>query len=155
MKIASVNILDRHINHIVQALDCDMICFMNPDTYEIEDVPHDFLSGMYHDETWQEIVNRIDQWKKYITIDRPDSTESVKIMQSFIDEYVPSGILKEQLNSALALRRPDKSFHRIVENSDYRDKWMVYNRRQMMKHIRMKLRDHMIEEPSLPTVVLR
>ena len=155
MEVTSVNISDGHMNRIVQALDCDMICFMNPDTCEIEDVPHDFLSGMYHDDAWQEIVDRVDQWKKYITFDRPGFLESVKIMQSFIDEYVPSGMLKEQLNNALELRRPDKTFHRIVESSDYRDQWVTYNRRQMMKHIRMKLRDHMVVEPSLPTVVLR
>ena len=154
MKAASINILDRHVDHIVQALDCDMICFMNPDTCEIEDVPHDFLCGMYHDETWQEIVNRIDQWGKYIAIDRPDSTESVRIMQSFIDEYIPSGKLKEQLNDALELRRPDKNFHRIVENSDYRDKWAAFNRRQMMKHIRRKLRDSISAKSSLPAVSL-
>ena len=155
MEMASVNILDGHINHIAQALDCDMICFMNPDTCEIEDVPHDFLSGMYHDETWQEIINRVDQWKKYITFDRPNYTESVKIMQSFIDECVTSGVLKEQLSNALALRRPDKTFHRIVENSDYRDQWATYNRHQMMKHIHIKLRDNLIAEPSLPGVALR
>ena len=154
MKTVSVNILDRHIDRIAQALDCDMICFMNPDTCEIEDVPHDFLCGMYHDETWQEIVNRIDQWGKYITIDRPDSTESVRIMQSFIDEYIPSGMLKEQLNNALELRRPDNNFHRIVEKSDYRDKWAAYNRRQMMKHIRRKLRDSISAKSSLPAVSL-
>ena len=100
MEKASTNNLDGHINYIAQALDCDMICFMNPDTCEIEDVPHDFLSGMYHDDTWQEIINRVDQWNKYITFDRPNFTESVKIMQSFIDEFVPSGMLKEQLNNA-------------------------------------------------------
>ena len=155
MEMTSAINLDGHIDRIVKALDCDMICFMNPDTCEIEDVPHDFLSGMYHDEAWQEIVDRVDQWQKYITFDRPDFMESVKIMQSFIDECVPSGKLKEQLNNALGLRRPDRIFHRIVENSDYRDQWVTYNRRQMMKHIRMKLRDHLVAEPSLPTVVLR
>ena len=144
MRTSSVNISNKHIGHIAQALDCDMICFMNPYTCEIEDVPHDVLSGMYHDETWQEILNRVDQWENYITIDRPDDTESAEIMKSFIDEYIPSGSLKEQLNDVMALRRPDKNFHRLVEKSDYREKWTVYSRHQMKKHICKQLRDNRV-----------
>jgi len=155
MDFSSVNISNRYISHIAQALDCDMICFMNPYTYEIEDVPHDFLCGMYHDVTWQEAVNRVDQWRKYITIDRPGLTESVEIMRSFVDKCIPSGVLKEELHDVLTLRRPDKNFSRIVENSSYRDKWATYHRRQMMKHIRRKLHDHMAEEASLPGVAFR
>jgi hypothetical protein len=154
MEISSLSISNKYINHIAKALDCDMICFMNPNTYEIEDVPHDFLCGMYHDETWQEAVNRVDQWGKYITIDRPGLAESVEIMRSFVDKCIPSGGLKEELNSTLALRRPDKNFSRIVEKSNYRDKWAAYNRRQMTKRIRCKLRDRISIETSLPTVAV-
>jgi hypothetical protein len=155
MEISSVSISNKHISHIVRALDCDMICFMNPYTFEIEDVPHDFLCGMYHDKTWQEAINRVDKWGKYITIDRPKHEESVAIMRSFVDKCIPSGGLKEELTSTLKLRRPDKNFSRIVEKSDYRDKWAVYNRRQMMNHIRRKLHDHISEEASLPRAAIR
>jgi len=145
MKISSNNISNCYINHIAQALDCGMICFVNPNTYELEDVPHDFLCGMYQDETWQEAVNRVDQWGKYITIDRPGYTESIEIMRSFVDRYIPKGKLKEELHCALTLRRPDKNFDRIVKNSDYQDKWTTYHRRQMMKHIRRKLSDNILQ----------
>ena len=151
MKISST-LSNGHIDHIVRALDCDMICFMNPKTYEIEDVPHDFLCGMYHDKTWQDAITRVDRWGKYIAIDRPGLTESVKIMSTFVDTCIPSGGLKEDLKGALRFRRPDKTFSRIVEKSDYRDKWASYNRHQMTRHIHRKLRDH-IDETSLPRVV--
>ena len=151
MDFSSVNISNGYMNHIARALDCDMICFMNPYTYELEDVPHDFLCGMYHDETWQEAIKRVDQWGRYITIDRPGLTESVEIMRTFVDKCIPSGGLKEELTNVLSLRRPGRNFSRIVENSDYRNKWATYNRRQMMKHIRRKLHDHIAETP-LPGV---
>ena len=154
MKESSVSISNGYINHIAQALDCGMICFVNPYTHELEDVPHDFLCGIYHDDTWQEVVNRIDQWGKYITIDRPGFTESVEIMRSFVDRYIPKGILREELSNVLTSHRPDRYFNRIIKNSDYRDKWVTYNRRQMMKHIRRKLRDHIMQETSLPTVAV-
>jgi len=154
MKVSSINISNIYISHIAQALDYGMICFVNPMTYEFEDVPHDFLCGMYHDETWQEAVNRVDQWGQYITIDRPGQTESIEIMRSFVDRYIPKGVLKEELNSALSLRRPDQNFNSIVKNSDYRDKWVTYNHRQMMKHIRRKLSDHIPKFSSLPSVAV-
>ena len=113
MEISSINISNQHINHIIRALDCDMICFMNPYTCEIEDVPHDFLCGMYHDETWQEAVNRVDNWGKYITIDPPCLAKSVEMMRSFVDDCIPSGGLKEELSNTLKLRRPDQYFNRI------------------------------------------
>jgi len=81
MENLSVNISNGFVHHIAQALDCDMICFVNPDTFEMENVPHDFLSGMYHDETWQETLDRVDQWEQYITIGRPGPSEPVKIDQ--------------------------------------------------------------------------
>ena len=154
MENLSADISSSFISYILQALDSDMICFVNPDTYEIEGVPHDFLSGMYYDETWQEAIDRVDQWRTYITIDRPVSIESVKIMQTFVDECVPSGNLKEQLNHALALRRPDQYFHKVVEKSDYHDQWVTYNRRQMMRHIRQKLRNDLSPKSSLPGVAV-
>ena len=154
MEISAVSISNKHINHIARALDCDMVCFMNPKTYEIEDVPHDFLCGMYHDETWQEAVKRVDKWGNYITIDRPKLSESVEIMRSFVDKCIPSGGLKEELKTTLALRRPDKNFHRVVEKSGYRDKWASYNRRQMTKHIRRKLHDHITEDASLKGIAI-
>jgi hypothetical protein len=152
MEVSSNNISNGYINQIAHALDYGMICFVNPLTYEFEDVPHDFLCGMYHDETCQEAVNRVDQWGQYITIDRPGHTESVEIMRSFVDRYIPKGVLKEELNSVLTLHRPDKNFHTIVKKSGYHDKWVIYNRRQMMKHIRRKLSDHIPKFSSLPSV---
>ena len=154
MKVSSINISNVYISHIAQALDYGMICFVNPKTYEFEDVPHDFLCGMYRDDTWQEAINRVDQWGQYITIDRPCDTESVEIMRSFVDRYIPKGVLKEELNCVLNLRRPDQKFNRIVRNTDYHDKWVTYNRRQMMKHIRAKLNGHISHHTPLPSVAV-
>ena len=154
MKVSSVNISNGYISHIAQALDYGMICFVNPLTYEFEDVPHDFLCGLYHDETCQEAVNRIDQWGQYIAIDRPGTAESVEIMRSFVDRYIPKGVFKEELNHVLSLRRPDQNFNRMMKKSVYHDKWVTYNRRQMMKHIRRKLSDHISQRSSLPGVAV-
>jgi len=145
MKESSVIASNWYINLIAQSLDCGMVCFVNPNTYELKDVPHDFLCGMYHDESLQEVVNRVDQWEKYITIDLPARNESVEIMRSFVDKYIPKGRLQDELKNALALRRPDKNFNRIVETSDYHKKWVSYNRRQMMKYIRRKLSDNIVK----------
>jgi hypothetical protein len=125
---------------------------MNPKTQEIEDVPSDFLCGMYQDKTWQDAVNRVDRWGKYITIDRPGFTESVAIMRTFVDKCIPSGGLKEELKTVLTFRNPDKNFNRIVKNSDYQNKWSTYNRRQLKKHIHRTLSDHIVEKTPLPTV---
>jgi len=154
MKVSPIIISNDYISHIAQSLDYGMICFVNPQTYEFEDVPHDFLCGMYHDETCQEAVNRVDQWGQYITIDRPGQTESVEIMQAFIDRYIPTGVLKEELKSALILRRPVQKFNSIVKKTDYCNKWVSFNRRQMMKHIRRKLDDHISQYSSLPGVAV-
>ena len=154
MKDTSINFSNIYISHIAQALDYGMICFVNPLTYEFEDVPHDFLCGMYQDEIWQEAVNRVDQWGQYIKIDRPGYSESVEIMRAFVDRYIPVGVLKEELNSVLRLRRPDRNFNAIVKNSGYHDKWVTYNHRQMMKHIRRQLSNHISKFSSLPRVAV-
>ncbi len=147
------NTLTGLVQNIADALDNNMVCFMNPDTYEVEDVPYDVLIGLYRDDSCQEALERVDQWKRFITIDRPELSDTVKEMQTFVQDCIPSGKLKEQLYDALAFRRkPDKHFHDIVNRSDYRNQWAVYNRRRMMRHVRKKLRDGLGEKSSLTSI---
>ncbi len=143
---------NEQIDSIINALDNDMICFMNPNTLETEYVSHDVLIGMYRDDTCEEALRRVDQWEKYMIIDRPALSDMLKIMQVFIKDCIPGGKLKERLHNALSLRYPDKYFHEIVEDSSYRDKWAAYNHRHMMWHVRRKLRDIPAEKSSLPSV---
>lgn len=143
MDVRFADISNNLIDNIVDALDCDMVCFMNPDTCEVEDIPLDVLLGMYQDITSQEALRRIDRWEKYITIEPLETPDMVKAMQTFINEHIPSGTLKKQLHEALSLRRPDKYFHAIVEDSGYRDKWAAYHRQHMMRHVKSKLRDQL------------
>ncbi len=152
MDSKSENIPNKVVDNIANALDCDMVCFMNPDTFEVEDVPNDVLVGIYYDKGWQEVLARVDQWDRFITIDRPDTME---MMKTFVSNCIPTGHLKKQLHEALALRRPDKRFHDIVDDSDYRDKWAQYHRQQMIQHVKQKLRDGMTEKSSLPCVEFR
>ena len=143
------DIPNKLVNHIANALDCDMICFMNPDTFEVEGVPNDALVGMYFDAGSQKALHRVDQWNRTITIDLPDTVE---IMRTFVNSCILSDSVREKLRRILALRRPDKHFHTIIDDSGYRDRWAKYHRQQMIHHIRQRLNNGMVKEASLPRI---
>ncbi len=134
--IQITNKLNNLVDAIVRALDADRICFMNPVTLEMEDIPNDVLIGMYYDEACQKALQRVDSWGKVITIDSPETIQTMKV---FVDNCLPFGNLKEQLYNILTLRHPHKPFQEMVHHSGYYDKWLTYRRRQMTRHVKRKL----------------
>lgn len=77
----SNNIPEKVINEIAGLIDCGLICFLNPETLEIETI----MGNSYYDDysdMRDEIFSRIDNWPKCIEIVPPESWEGFKIMEN-------------------------------------------------------------------------
>lgn len=112
------------VSEIADGLSAGLICFLNPDTLEIEEISKDLAYDpeefeMITGETFESAGLKHDNWKNCITIEPMESHESFKIMENFIDEVRDTNF-QEKLINALNRRKPFANFKYLVENSDYR-----------------------------------
>jgi hypothetical protein len=126
------------IHSVAENIDCGLVCFINPETLEVEDIPKGMLDGFsdfsinpeFEDEVEDEQKFLHEDWETYITVEPRESSESFKIMERFVDE-VNDKNLKNKLINALNNRKPFANFKNIVESSDYREDWFAFKQRQL------------------------
>jgi hypothetical protein len=138
----TVVIPERHrelVRRIAENIDCGLVCFVNPDTFEMEDVPgmmvndpHEYrmLTGM----SGKDLNLHHKKWEKCITVEPPESSESFGIMESFIDEVDDNNLTKRLIN-ALSNRKPFANFKGLVESSNYRAQWFAFKQRKLEEYV--------------------
>ena len=128
------------IHTVAENIDCGLVCFINPETLEVEEIPKGMLDGFsdfsinrkFGDEDEDEDEQKFlhEDWETYITVEPRESGDSFKIMEKFVDE-VNDKNLKSKLINALNNRKPFANFKNIVESSNYRKEWFAFKQRQL------------------------
>lgn len=121
------------VHEIAEYLDCGLTCFFNPDTLELEYVPknlddpeeYELMTGESYEDSFKH-----ESWNRCIVIEPPESRESFKIMERFIDE-IDDRKLQNSLVDALNRRRPFANFKHIVETSEFRQAWFDFKQQQL------------------------
>ena len=144
---------DKAIREIAGSIDCGFICYVNPETGEMEEFmenneyEEDLLVTEIDDETpeWQkeEIAEikarneRIDSWN-YVIIRQPNSNESFRFMEDFVEEVIPE---KEQKIywKALSWKRPFANFKDLIDDSEYREAWFRFKEQKLMEYVKSEL----------------
>ena len=130
------------VHSVAENIDCGLICFINPETLEVEEIPKGMVDGFSdfsinpefgeededEDEDEQKFLH--EDWETYITVEPRESSESFKIMERFVDE-VNDKKLKNKLINALNNRKPFANFKNIVESSNHREAWFAFKQRQL------------------------
>lgn len=128
--------MEAAVRAIAVELDMGMVCFLNPDTLEMESVPGPSY-GSYEDgdfgEYCREIYGRVDSWKKCVRIDPPETWESFEIMEDFIRECIPDNAssIGKQLRYAISGRKPFRNFKRVIDGSVYRQSWFDFKQSRL------------------------
>ncbi len=129
------------VHDVAESIDCGMVCFVNPDTLEMEDVSKSLLDEGFgleedddeengeNDENWMATMNHR-KWEKCITVEPRESRESFRIMEGFVD-HVDDKKLQNQLVNALNNRHPFANFKYQVEGSPYRKEWVAYKQQKL------------------------
>lgn len=123
------------IKHIAQMMDAGHICYINPKTLEHVEI-FDTDESFYFEEEhlFQKDLDEVENWEQKIVIERLESHESFKIMESFVDE-IPEGKFQNKLIGALNRKKPFANFKYLVENSDYRQNWFDFKENYLEKHV--------------------
>ena len=127
------------VRKTAEAIDCGSICFINPATLEMEDVPKSLLEErIFTENDEEEEDDEFDlqhkNWEKCISVEPPESHESFEIMENFVQE-VDDKKLKKELINALERRHPFANFRNTIENSDYRKEWFAFKQKELEKYV--------------------
>ena len=77
---------------------------------------------------------KLEGWEKCIEIEPPESRDSFKVMERFVEE-VPDAGLREKLMDALNRRRPFSNFKHLIDNSDYRQEWFDFRQKRLEQYV--------------------
>ena len=118
------------VSKIADSLLAGLICFFNPETFEVEDIPKEMAYDpeefeMVTGETFESAGLKHENWQNCLTIEPMESHDSFKIMEYFVDE-VKDINFQEKLINALNRNKPFANFKYLVENSDYRQQWFDF-----------------------------
>lgn len=122
------------VHDIAENIDCGMVCFFNPRTLELEEMPKEFLCDpdefeLVIGESWNESYKH-ETWEHCITIEPRESHEGFKIMERFIDE-IDNEFFKREVVGVLNRKHPFANFKALVEGSKYRQKWFDFKQSEL------------------------
>lgn len=127
------------VRKTAEAIDCGFICFINPATLEMEDVPKSILEERFftendEEEEDDELDLQHENWEKCISVEPPESHESFEIMENFVQE-VDDKKLQKQLINALERRHPFANFKNLIDNSDCREQWFAFKQSKLEEYV--------------------
>jgi len=139
---------EKVLKPIAEAIDAGMVCFLNLDTLETEDVHREWLDENFDSEIdcgipkeeW--IPFNQPNWKNCMEFEPLESQESFRIMEKFASQLknIP---LQNKLIQALNNRKPFANFKRIIDNSDERQNWFKFKDLEMQKYVRTQIYLHL------------
>lgn len=127
------------VHDVAESIDSGMICFINPDTLEMEDIPKSLLDECFgldedddeeNDEGNDMLNMNHRKWERCITVEPRESRESFRIMEGFV-ATVDDKKLRNHLVNALNNRRPFANFKYQVEGSPCRKEWFAYKQQKL------------------------
>lgn len=127
------------INAIAQEIDMGMVCFLNTDTLEVESVLGESYNAWDDDDFkdfYQEVYDKIDNWVNFIRIEPPQSWQSFKIVEDFIETCISDDdTLKKRLWDAISKRKPFQNFKFIIDDSQYRQCWFDFKQSKLEQFV--------------------
>lgn len=127
---------------IADSLNAGLACFLNLETYEVEEIPDTFL-GMdpeeYEFSTGEKMETpKHESWEKCIAIDPLESWESFRVMEYFTED-LEDHQWQEKLFQALNKKRPFANFKQLIDSSPYRQDWFDYKQRYLEREVYQQL----------------
>lgn len=127
------------ISYIADSISAGLVCFINVDTLEVEDVTKLFLEDPEEfeamtGETGESMELKHLKWENYLEVRPPESHESVQYIEDFI-EKISEQKLQQKLVSALNRKSPFANFRNIIDNSKYRQDWFDYRQERLEEYV--------------------
>jgi hypothetical protein len=110
------------IGRITQAIEGDIICYLNPETLEIEYIPKNSeKQGSGHAEP----LNH-KHWKECYVFHPLEEKERLEIINKYF-EWIEDENFKEELYYILESNNPIANFNAFINNSHHNTDWFLFN----------------------------
>ncbi len=116
------------VKEIAEYLEMGHVVFVNPETLEIESIPEDY------DPLVTDFEFDYDDMENWISIEPPESCESYKVMEAFV-ERLPKSKMRDELVDAIDGYKPFANFNRLIHNSKECEEWFRYKTCQLEKYV--------------------
>lgn len=135
------------IPQIVQAIEDGFVCYLNPETLEIEQVSADAIFDQeefeeQHDDMLDEYDLNYMKWARYIKFEPLDTESIYRLIEDFINEMDDENLASELENELLQ----QKSYSRIIkkiESAVNMDMWQNFRRNATENYVRNLLYEAM------------
>ena len=129
------------IKEIAEQLDCGFRCFIHKETGELITLPDENHHSGMDMELWAEDMEKVDEnFGDYLVVDPPESSDSFRIMEAFVDSLPESESLRKRLIYALNQRKPFRQFKSILDDSGpFRQKWFDFKERKLQEWVQEHL----------------
>ncbi|MCK9450354.1 MAG: hypothetical protein M0Q90_01565 [Bacteroidales bacterium] len=129
------------ITHIVQLLESGNICYLEPDTLEMEYVPKITLDDAPHESTVNAGFDLADQalkhekWDNCYVFKPLEKSDSLKIMKAFA-KSMEDEILQEHLLFVLNHVKAFENFNAVISKSGQSDNWFYFKMMWLEDHVK-------------------
>jgi hypothetical protein len=132
--------MEEIIKEIAALNDTGEVVFLHRETQEILSYPAPDRSGYNeYDYLAEEVLAITDAHPEmYIQFDPPDSRESYKIMEGFV-EILKGDALRARVLDSLNSKKPFRNFRVVIENEGIEDDWYDYKDAYLQMSVRDKL----------------
>ena len=131
---------EKVIPGIAESIDAGQICYLNPETLEIEEIPKSLMDNPHEYKMMtgygledEEMKHR--EWEECYVFEPLESPDSFKIMEAFADN-MDDVKFKEELFYALNHRKPFANFKFKIDNSPYRQNWFDFKQKWHENHVK-------------------
>jgi hypothetical protein len=131
------------IKEIANHLDCGLKCYYNRKTNEIQAIPDFDNSVFVEKETWQDLIDEIDEhFEDYFLFEQMSSSGSFQVMIEFVNE-VEDESFRKRLVFALNRSHPFRNFKdEIDSNSEYRERWFKFKEDKYIENIKLTILEY-------------
>ena len=134
------------VYQIADIIDQGEVCYLNPDTMEIQQVSEENLYDS--SETFQEqnddMLDEYDldymKWDNRVRFEPLEKDELYNIMQKFVDK-VDDQQLSRKLENALEKDNPTAYFSDVIHNTELESDWMIYKNAETRNYVNAVLQD--------------
>jgi len=130
----------RVVKEIADNINAGLVCFLNPDTLETDELPQEFVTEPFNYEmetgmTMEDFNPKYTEWDKCITIQPLPANDSFEIMEKFTAQ-LDNSKLKTHLLTVLNNRKPFANFKRIIDDSDIRQQWFDFKDHHVQNYVK-------------------
>ncbi|MBK8875140.1 MAG: hypothetical protein IPN13_15000 [Bacteroidetes bacterium] len=134
---------EEQIKEIADQLDCGFRSFWHKMTGELLFVPDLNNIPLSDAEFFEDDLEKLDNnFGDYIEIEKPNSSDSFKIMANFTEQLNDNDKIKNELINALNKKKPFREFKFIIDNHGlYRQQWFDFKNAQLKQWVSDKFHE--------------